>query len=50
MVGSLMAKLFGYIMESKISAWAKKMVRELMDKRVFENTIAPLINLSPFEY
>jgi hypothetical protein len=50
MVGSLMAKLFGCIMESKISVWAKKVVRELMDKLAFGNTIAPLITLSPFEY
>ena len=50
MVGSLIAKLFGCIMESKISAWAEKMVKELIDKLVFKNTITPSITLSPFEY
>ena len=41
MVDSLMAKLVKCRMESKISALTKKMVREVMDKLVFINTIAP---------
>ena len=41
MVNLLMAKLFGCMMESNVSAWVKKMVRELIDKLGFENTMAP---------
>ena len=48
MVGSLMAKVFECMIEPKVSA--AKLVRELMDKLTFENTVVPSITLSPFEY
>ena len=46
MVDSLMAKIFRCIITSKLSVCAKKMVRELMDNLVLENTITKLITLS----
>ena len=50
MVGSLMEKLFGCIMESKISVWAEKNGKRAYGQAGFRNTIAPLIILSLFKY
>ena len=50
MVGSLLAKLFRCIMESKISHWVEKSGKGAYGQVRFKNTIAPLINLSTLEY
>ena len=42
MVGSLMAKIFGCIMESKLSAWAKKNGKRAYGQLDFKSTITPL--------
>ena len=48
MVVSLMKKLFGCIMESKISVWAEKNGKRPYGKFGFRNTIAPLITVKVF--
>ncbi|MCO5568058.1 hypothetical protein L7F22_021753 [Adiantum nelumboides] len=50
MVDSLMAKLFGCVMEMKISNGLKRMVNVHMDKRVFVKIIAQLITLSLLKF